>query len=153
MLIITLLFASRAYLQQSPTCTRVQIIQLALVTDRDNISPYVMSIMLARGRGCVNGLNHSGPYVLCKSLMSPNLTLPHHLMTMSKYFVWYQSETLFPSVHNDPISQSNFHIVMNYRNTPRCKSNFLSQTLYQPLNKQSIQCRFYFDQIVSNTPF
>ena len=41
--------------------------------------------MLVRGRGCVNGLLHSSPYVLWKLLMSPNLTMPHHQMMVSKY--------------------------------------------------------------------
>lgn len=72
-----LLFTSRAYFQQSPTCTRVQIIQLAFLLIITSYPLYMLLIMPARERGCVHG---SDPYVICKSLMSPNLTLPHHHM-------------------------------------------------------------------------
>ena len=74
----------------------------------------MLLIMLACERGCVNGLFHSDPYVLCKSLMSPNLTFLHHHMTASKYMFGSRVRLCFfvftmTSVQSSGLSHSHVH--------------------------------------------
>ena len=83
MLINHFIIASRAYSQQSPACTRVNnlvyifSIQTLMVSNTHGVS---VLIMFAHGRGFVRVLYYAVLYVLCKTLMSPTLTLLHHHM-------------------------------------------------------------------------
>ena len=68
------IIASRAYFLQSLTCTRVNNLDYTVMI-LTPMEPWCWSCF-ARGRGLVNGLRHSDPYVLCKYLCL-HLEYPH----------------------------------------------------------------------------
>ena len=89
MLINHFIIASRAYSQQSPTCTRVKF-----TFSRSNTHGVSVLIMFARGRGFVRVLYYTVVYVLCKNFNVTyfDITLsshdkPHHHMMNIIYLV------------------------------------------------------------------
>ena len=68
MLINHFIIASRAYSQQSPTCTRVNNLAYILLIQHPWSLTHAVSvlIMFACGRGLVRALYYTVLYVLCK---------------------------------------------------------------------------------------
>ena len=67
MIINILLIASRVYFQQSPTCTRVNnLVHIAMWLTPNEFWGLIMFCLWERFQS--TGLQHSDPYVLCKSL-------------------------------------------------------------------------------------
>ena len=99
--------------------------------------------MFARGRGSVRALYYTVLYVLCKTSMSPNLTLlyhhminlisahdkPHHHMTDIIYLVT-EWDFRFPFMSTwRMISQKNFHIACAPRTHSILNKNFSNQNI------------------------
>ena len=119
------------YLQQSPTCTRVQIIQLHLLLI---ITPYSIC---ANDHACLWKRLLTDRIVqirnaLCKSIMSPCLTLLYHQndnFTIIRLAVEWD---LSSCVHNDvSFGQNWLSLTLSciLENTLRWKSSFLSHTI------------------------
>jgi hypothetical protein len=98
-----LLFSSRAYFLQSPTCTRIQKIQLHSIMI--SYQTYVFLIMLARERVFQRSVQLR-PFISFANCQQ-FLTFSHHRMISLKYICfWQKSETLYSSVCNG--IQTNF---------------------------------------------
>ena len=91
-----LLFASRAYFQQSPTCTRVQIIQLHLLPI---ITPYHISVIdhaCSWKRFCQRSVSSRSVCLL----QTVDVTL-FNIQHLIEYMFAGRVRLLFLSVHND----------------------------------------------------
>ena len=133
MLINHFIIVSRAYSQQSPTCTRVN--NLVYIFCRSTTHGVSVLIMFARGRGSVCVLYYTVLYVLCKNINVTyfDITLsshdkPHHHM-MNNMF-GYSVRYLFPFVPTwRMISQKNFHIACASGTHSILKHHFSNQNI------------------------
>ena len=141
MLINHFIIASRAYSQQSPTCTRVN--NLVYIFPIQHSRSLSADHVCSWKRFCPC-LYYTALYVLCKTLTSPNLILLYHLMIkllsshdnshhhmMNIIYLVIEWDFCFPLCLHDVWSvKRNFHIVCASGTHSILKQNFSNQILY-----------------------